>query len=130
MEIPVVLPADLSPLDETLQQLAVEDYLQINAKKGRYELTKKGVAYLGDVIDEAEHMVADVPLGAFLSGGIDSSAVAVLMAQHSAEPLNTYSIGYGGSGAARYYNELPYARVVASRLASCHASRKTGFASN
>jgi asparagine synthase (glutamine-hydrolysing) len=68
----------------------------------------------------ADHMVADVPLGAFLSGGIDSSAVAMLMAKHSAEPLNTYSIGYGGGGVGRYYNELPYAQVVADALRSNH----------
>lgn len=60
MELPVVLPADLSPLDEYLQQLAVEDYVQINAKKGRYELTKKGLTYLGQIIDEAQQMVDDL----------------------------------------------------------------------
>ncbi|NVB84675.1 MAG: hypothetical protein HOV81_40250 [Kofleriaceae bacterium] len=60
MELPVVLPSDLSPLDECLQQLAVEDYVAINAKKGRYELTKKGIAYLGDVIDEAQEMVDEL----------------------------------------------------------------------
>ena len=60
MEFPVVLPAELGPLDETLQQLAVEDYLKINPKKGRYELTPKAVTYLGEVIDEAEQMVAQL----------------------------------------------------------------------
>lgn len=60
MEMPVVLPGDLSPLDDYLQQLAVEDYVSINAKKGRYELTKKGIAYLGDVIDEAQEMVDEL----------------------------------------------------------------------
>ena len=60
IEFPVVLPSDLSPLDEYLQQLAVEEYLEINAKKGRYELTKKGLAYLGQVIDEAQEMVDDL----------------------------------------------------------------------
>jgi hypothetical protein len=60
MVMPVVLPADLSPLDDYLQQLAVEDYISINQKKGRYDLTKKGIAYLGEVIDEAEHMVDDL----------------------------------------------------------------------
>jgi asparagine synthase (glutamine-hydrolysing) len=66
------------------------------------------------------HLVSDVPLGAFLSGGIDSSAIAVLMAKHSAERLNTYSIGYVGSSAAKYYNELPYAKIVADTLGSNH----------
>lgn len=60
MELAVVLPGDLSPLDDYLQQLAVEDYVAINGKKGRYELTKKGIAYLGDVIDEATEMVDDL----------------------------------------------------------------------
>jgi hypothetical protein len=60
MELPVVLPGDLSPLDEYLQQLAVEDYLAINQKKGRYELTKKGLAYLGHAIDEAQEMVDEL----------------------------------------------------------------------
>jgi hypothetical protein len=60
MEFPVVLPAELSPLDEYLQQLAVDDLVTINAKKGRYELTKKGIDYLGQVIDEASDLVDDL----------------------------------------------------------------------
>lgn len=55
--IPVVLPSELSPLDETLQQLAVDDLISINARKNRYELTEKGIAYLGATIDEAEALV-------------------------------------------------------------------------
>ena len=60
MEFPVVLPSDLSPLDEYLQTLAVQGYLDINKKKGRYELTQLGIDYLGDVIDEAAAMVDDL----------------------------------------------------------------------
>ena len=60
MEFPVVLPSDLSPLDDYLQQLAVDDYIKINAKKGRYELTKKGIDYLGQIIDEADEMVDEL----------------------------------------------------------------------
>ena len=63
-----------------------------------------------------EHMVSDVPIGAFLSGGIDSSAVVALMARTAAAPVNTYSIGYDGGGAASYYNELSYASEVAQAL--------------
>jgi asparagine synthase (glutamine-hydrolysing) len=65
-------------------------------------------------------MVSDVPLGAFLSGGIDSSAVAMMMAKHSNSALNTYSIGYSGDATARYYNELPFAAMIAKRLGSNH----------
>jgi asparagine synthase (glutamine-hydrolysing) len=65
-------------------------------------------------------MVSDVPLGAFLSGGIDSSSVVALMARHSAQPVKTYSIGFEGSGGAAYYNELPYARRVAELFKTDH----------
>lgn len=67
-----------------------------------------------------EQMVSDVPIGAFLSGGIDSSAVVALMAQHTRQPVNTYSIGYGGPGAAAYYNELAFAGSVARRFGTNH----------
>jgi asparagine synthase (glutamine-hydrolysing) len=67
-----------------------------------------------------EHMVADVPIGAFLSGGIDSSAVVALMSEQTREPVNTYSIGYGGGGAASYYNELAYAAQVARQFHTRH----------
>jgi asparagine synthase (glutamine-hydrolysing) len=68
----------------------------------------------------AEHMVSDVPIGAFLSGGIDSSAIVGLMARHSTQPVNTYSIGYAGGAAADYYNELDYAKIVAKRFKTRH----------
>ena len=57
---PVVVPADLSPLDDYLQNLAVAGYVEINAKKERYDLTKQGIAYLGEVIDEARDMVEEL----------------------------------------------------------------------
>jgi asparagine synthase (glutamine-hydrolysing) len=66
------------------------------------------------------HMVSDVPIGAFLSGGIDSSAVVAFMAAETGRPVNTYSIGYEGSGAESYYNELPWASQVAERFGSNH----------
>ena len=65
-------------------------------------------------------MVSDVPLGAFLSGGVDSSGVVAFMARASADPIKTYAIGFGGSRADEYYNELPYARRVAELFGTAH----------
>ncbi|GFO66560.1 amidotransferase 1, exosortase A system-associated [Geomonas limicola] len=61
-------------------------------------------------------MIADVPLGAFLSGGVDSSAVVALMARASAEPVKTCSIGFTD----RRHDETPYAREVARLFKTQH----------
>lgn len=65
-------------------------------------------------------MVSDVPIGAFLSGGVDSSAVVGFMARHSEQPIRTYAIGFDGGAAEALYNELPYARQVAERFGTQH----------
>ncbi|MGX2039746.1 XrtA/PEP-CTERM system amidotransferase [Methylocaldum sp. MU1018] len=61
-------------------------------------------------------LVADVPLGAFLSGGVDSSAVVAMMAGLSADPVNTCSISFGDPA----FNESQYAQMVAERYRTRH----------
>lgn len=67
-----------------------------------------------------QQMVSDVPIGAFLSGGIDSSAVVAFMAKHSSQPVKTYAIGFGGDSGGSYYNELPYAKQVSELFKTDH----------
>jgi asparagine synthase (glutamine-hydrolysing) len=61
-------------------------------------------------------MISDVPFGAFLSGGIDSSAVVALMARHSSQPVNTFSVGFAESA----FSELRYAKAIADQFQTKH----------
>ncbi len=62
------------------------------------------------------HMLSDVPLGVFLSGGVDSSAIVALTARESRNPISTFSVGYKELP----FSELPYAREVADALGARH----------
>ncbi len=65
------------------------------------------------------HLISDVPLGAFLSGGIDSSTVVAMMSMVTDSPVNTFCMGFGGD-AGGYLDERGYARMVAERYKTNH----------
>ena len=67
-----------------------------------------------ELMDQAVYrqLVADVPVGVLLSGGMDSSTCVALMKRHTAEPIHTYSVGFEDPS----FNELPYARIVAKQF--------------
>lgn len=76
------------------------------------------IAQLHDLLLKTveSHMLSDVPIGAFLSGGIDSSLVAAMMSTLADKPINTFSIGVKEDD----FNELPYARMVVERYGTQH----------
>jgi asparagine synthase (glutamine-hydrolysing) len=76
---------------------------ETTAVKGALELMDRSVE---------RRLIADVPIGVMLSGGMDSSTIVALMSRHTTEPIHTYSVGFEQSS----FNELPYARIVARRF--------------
>ncbi len=66
-----------------------------------------------------DHLISDVPVGAFVSGGLDSSLLVALMSQISSEPLKTFSIGFGVEG----FDELEHARVVSEHFNTDHVEK-------
>jgi asparagine synthase (glutamine-hydrolysing) len=77
-----------------------------------------------ELIDESVrlHMVSDVPVGAFLSGGIDSSSVVAAASALAREPLKTFSIGFEEAD----YNEIEYARLMSAQCGTDHYERILG----
>jgi asparagine synthase (glutamine-hydrolysing) len=99
--------------------LSVERYWQLDfATKRRFASEEELHEAIREELRAAvrRRMVADVPVGAFLSGGIDSSAVVAAMAEQSPTPVKTFSIGFRDER----FDELPRAREIARRFSTDH----------
>jgi asparagine synthase (glutamine-hydrolysing) len=83
-----------------------------------YESDESYVQRFVELLEESVrlHLISDVPLGVFLSGGVDSSLIAAVTAKQGIEPVQTFTVGYEGN----YYSEFGYAREVAEHIGSKH----------
>jgi len=100
------------------KELEIKPYWEIHFEPDYSKTEKYWKEALYDALNEAVRMrmISDVPLGAFLSGGIDSSTVVALMAKNSSQPIKTFSIGFK----EEKYNELQYASLIAKRYKTEH----------
>jgi asparagine synthase (glutamine-hydrolysing) len=100
------------------QPLRIERYWDVTVQPDEGATEGELIERLRALLEEsvALHCVSDVPVGAFLSGGIDSSAVVATLARQHAEPVKTFSIGFEEAG----FDELSYARDVAARFGTDH----------
>src|SRR5437763_6076757 len=109
---------DLSPARAVVG--APQHYWEFPVSKGSAPVRSASdpLRELDRLLDTAveDRMVSDVPVGAFLSGGIDSSLVVSYMAQHARERLRAFSIGYRGHPS----DESPFAELVAKRYGIDH----------
>jgi asparagine synthase (glutamine-hydrolysing) len=103
------------------KQVSVRRYWDAAAVPVRAWTDDEATEALRDTLRRAtvSQMMADVPLGAFLSGGIDSSSIVAFMSAASPMPVNSFSIGFDDGT----YNELPYAREIAALFGTNHRER-------
>lgn len=85
----------------------------------RDEAIPRAAARVRSLLGEAveKRLMSDVPIGAFLSGGVDSSALTALMAEHASGPVRTFTVGFSDH---EHLNELQYARLVAKKYGTEH----------
>jgi asparagine synthase (glutamine-hydrolysing) len=111
-------PARTAVASRSNPRLRIDKYWDVqfrpNEKASEQELVEQLRALLTESV--TLHQVSDVPVGAFLSGGLDSSAVVALMSRPAAGRLKTFSIGFAES----QFDELRYARDVAARFQTDH----------
>jgi asparagine synthase (glutamine-hydrolysing) len=100
-------------------QTAMREPLGLDAPLSEDQIMTGGEALITDAV--RRQMIADVPLGAFLSGGVDSSLVAALMQREAGHKIDTFTIGF----AEKHWDESPHAEAVAAHLGTRHHTLRT-----
>ncbi len=116
-----LLPGHILTYENTTKKINVEQYWdyptpdpQRVKQQATRELEDELLHLLRQIVKD--QMISDVPLGAFLSGGIDSSLVVALMSEASNQPVRTFSAGFEEES----YSELPFAKIVANHYKTDH----------
>jgi asparagine synthase (glutamine-hydrolysing) len=100
------------------QEIQYWDIRDLYAQEPFHKTEKELVSELDEILSKAfqYRMVADVPVGVFLSGGIDSATVAAVLQSRASSPLKTFTIGFHEQG----YDEAPHAKRIAEHIGSDH----------
>jgi asparagine synthase (glutamine-hydrolysing) len=99
-------------------QVTTSQYWNLSFEPDYSRSEEECQAHLRSMLEESIRLrlMADVPLGVFLSGGLDSSAIASIMSRHVSGRLKTFSVGFE----SEYYSEFPFARAVAKHIGAEH----------
>ncbi len=111
-------PGHTLELDDSAK-LIISPYWKLEATREAHTLSRNQcVQKYRELLEQAvtSHLMSDVPLGMFLSGGLDSSVIAALATRVRKQPIQTFSVGYAEAA----HSELPHARIVAQHLRSEH----------